>query len=100
MTLAQKEQARRRAILIVIKNFFQKEIESWNTIERRNDWSFINLKAIYDDLQNFLYWTDRFTWEPYLLSIEEVEYYQRLLRETKKAKEEWYENFMTYREEA
>lgn len=85
MTPAQKEQEKRRAILILIKNEFQKMIESWSSIEKREDWSYINLKSIYDDLQNFLYWKD-FLGEPYLVSIEEIEYYRKLLKETKKAR--------------
>lgn len=71
MTTPEKVQSQRRAILIVVKNGFQKLIEGWR----------LELKPIYDDLQNFLYGTDRFIWEPYMVSVEELEYYQRIYRE-------------------
>ena len=71
MTTPEKVQSQRRAILIVVKNGFQKLIEGWR----------LELKPIYDDLQNFLYGADRFTWEPYMVSVEELEYYQRIYRE-------------------
>ena len=71
MTTPENVQRQRRAILIVVKNGFQKLIEGWR----------LELKPIYDDLQNFLYGTDRFTWEPYMVSVEELEYYQRVYRE-------------------
>lgn len=78
--LAKKEQLRRRTILIGVKNLVEKMILNWRTIWKTSDWRFIDLKALYDDLQNFLYWTD-FCWEPYLVSIEEVEYYVNLYRD-------------------
>lgn len=71
MKTPQSVQQERRAILIVVKNGFQKLIEGWR----------FDLKPIYDDLQNFLYGKDMFTWEPYMVSVEELEYYQRLYRE-------------------
>lgn len=71
MTTPEKVQSQRRAILIVVKNGFQKLIEGWR----------LELKPIYDDLQNFLYGTSPFTWEPYMVSVEELEYYQRIYRE-------------------
>lgn len=72
MKTPQSVQQERRAILIVVKNGFQKLIEGWR----------FDLKPIYDDLQNFLYGKDMFTWEPYMVSVEELEYYQRIYRET------------------
>lgn len=71
MKTPQSVQQERRAILIVVKNGFQKLIEGWR----------LELRPIYDDLQNFLYGKDMFTWEPYMVSVEELEYYQRLYRE-------------------
>lgn len=71
MATPEKVQSQRRAILIVVKNGFQKLIEGWR----------LELKPIYDDLQNFLYGKDMFTWEPYMVSVEELEYYQRIYRE-------------------
>ena len=71
MKTPQSVQQERRAILIVVKNGFQKLIEGWR----------FDLKPIYDDLQNFLYGKDMFTWEPYMVSVEELEYYQRVYRE-------------------
>ena len=71
MKTPQSVQQERRAILILVKNGFQKLIESW----RRE------FMPIYEDLQNFLYGKDMFTWEPYMVSVEELEYYQRLYRE-------------------
>ena len=71
MTTPEKVQSQRRAILILVKNGFQKLIEWW-----RNE-----LKPIYDDLQNFLYGKDMFTGLPYMVSVEELEYYQRLYRD-------------------
>lgn len=71
MTTPEKVQSQRRAILILVKNGFQKLIEGWR----------LELKPIYDDLQNFLYGTDPFTQWPYMVSVEELEYYQRLYRE-------------------
>lgn len=64
-------QNERRAILILVKNGFQKLIEGW----RRE------FMPIYKDLDNFLYGKDMFTWEPYMVSVEELEYYQRAYRE-------------------
>lgn len=84
---AKKEQLRRRTILIWVKNLIEKKIVSWRTIWRKSDWSYVNLKALYDDLQNFLYWTD-FCWEPYLVSVEEVDYYVNLYRDMNKTMEE------------
>lgn len=72
MKTPQSVQQERRAILILVKNGFQKLIEGWR----------FDLKPIYDDLQNFLYGKDMFTWEPYMVSVEELEYYQRVYRET------------------
>ena len=71
MKTPKQVQSERRAILILVKNWFQKLIEGWR----------LELKPIYDDLQNFLYGKDMFTWEPYLVSVEEIEHYQRLYRE-------------------
>jgi hypothetical protein len=71
MKTPKQVQNERRAILILVKNGFQKLIEGW----RRE------FMPIYEDLQNFLYGTDRFTWEPYMVSVEELEYYQRIYRE-------------------
>lgn len=71
MKTPQSVQQERIAILILVKNWFQKLIESW----RRE------FMPIYEDLQNFLYGKDMFIWEPYMVSVEELEYYQRLYRE-------------------
>ena len=71
MKTPQSVQQERRAILILVKNGFQKLIESW----RRE------FMPIYEDLQNFLYGKDMFTWEPYMVSVEELEHYQKLYRE-------------------
>lgn len=78
--LAKKEQERRRTILIGVKNLVQKAIEEWRYVGKTSDWRYVYLKDLYDDLQNFLYWTD-FMWEPYLVSIEEVDYYVNLWRD-------------------
>lgn len=71
MKTPKQVQNERRAILIVVKNGFQKLIEGGR----------LELKPIYDDLQNFLYGKSIFTWEPYMVSVEELEYYQRLYRD-------------------
>ena len=81
--LAKKEQERRRAILIVIKNAIQKMIEDGWHVLKAEDGNYINIRNLYDDLENFLYGTD-IVWLPYLVSIEEVEYYQRVYRWVKK----------------
>ena len=92
MTTAQKEQQRRRTILIAVKNLFAKKIENWSTIGKRADGSFINNKDVYEDLQNFLYWKD-FTGEPYLISAEEVDHYVNLYREIDKSDKERFNNW-------
>lgn len=71
MKTPKQEQNERRAILILVKNGFQKLIEGW----RRE------FMPIYEDLQNFLYGTDPFTQWPYMVSVEELEYYQRVYRD-------------------
>lgn len=71
MKTPKQVQNERRAILILVKNGFQKLIEGW----RRE------FMPIYNDLQNFLYGTDPFTQWPYMVSVEELEYYQRLYKE-------------------
>lgn len=70
MKTPEQVQKERRAILILVKNGFQKLIEGWR----------LDLKPVYDDLQNFLYGTDPFTRWPYMVSVEELEYYQELYR--------------------
>ena len=90
--LAKREQEKRRTILILIKNQIQEKLEHWETLWKRSDWSFIKLKDLYDDLQNFLY--GEFCWEPYLVSIEEVDYYVNLYREIKKSDEERLKNYL------
>lgn len=94
-TPAEKEQQRRRTILIGVKNLFQKKIENWSTIWKRADWSYIKLIDVYNDLENFLYGKD-IIWLPYLVSIEELDYYVNLYREIdkndKKFIEDWFKN--------
>jgi len=83
VALAKKEQEKRRTILIVVKNLIWDKIVAWRTVCKMSDWRFVNLKSLYDDLENFLYWTD-FCWEPYLVSVEEVDYYVNIYRDISK----------------
>lgn len=92
MTTAQKEQQKRRTILIAVKNLFAKKIENGSTIGKTSNWNYVNLKDVYEDLHNFLYWKD-FTGQPYLISVEEVEHYVNLYREIDKSDKQWFNDW-------